>query len=481
MMAGISLEEITQACDEAFLVNTEASSSELRIAGISHDSRFVTQGDLFACIPGTQTDGHTHAAEALASGAAALLVERRLDYAVPQILVSDVRKVIGHVAATVYGNPSNSMTVVGVTGTAGKTTTVHALAQALEACGAQAGVIGTLDGGHTTPEAPEMQRALASMRDSAKEWVCVEVSSHGLDFGRVEGVQFAATVFTNPSAEHLDFHKDMEAYYQAKRRLFDKESQYAIVSIIDDWGKRLVTELRDLGHEGLVVVDPEMVQSPKLGADGSTFVWRGQQITSALLGKFNLLNLLVAGETLRAFGWDEDAIADGLQRVSPVKGRMEPVVVPDSGVAVVVDYSHKPQALAEALKAVRHLSDGRVWVVFGAGGERDAAKRPLMGEIAGTLADEVVVTSDNPRSESAEAIANDIVSGIGSQGAHCRVVLDRAEAIHLAISDAKIGDVVLIAGKGHETQQIIGEQRRPFDDVSVSNEALLSRIGSGAG
>ncbi|MDP7068684.1 MAG: UDP-N-acetylmuramoyl-L-alanyl-D-glutamate--2,6-diaminopimelate ligase [Acidimicrobiales bacterium] len=480
-MAGISLEEITQVCGEASLVNTEGSSSELRIVGISHDSRLVAEGDLFACIPGTRSDGHAHAAEALMGGAAALLVERRLEYAVPQILVSDVRKVIGPVAATVYGNPSNSMRVVGVTGTAGKTTTVHALAEALEACGAQAGVIGTLDGGHTTPEAPEMQRALASMRDSAKEWACVEVSSHGLDFGRVEGVEFAATVFTNLSAEHLDFHKDMEAYYQAKRRLFHKESQYAIISIIDDWGKRLVTELKGLGHEGLVVVDPEMVQSPKLEADGSTFVWRGHQIKSALLGKFNLLNLLIAGETLRAFGWDEDAIAQGLERVSPVKGRMEPVVVPDSGVAVVVDYSHKPQALAEALKAVRDLSGGRVWVVFGAGGERDAAKRPLMGEIAGTLADEIVITSDNPRSESAEAIAKDIVTGIGSGGTHYRVVLDRAEAIHLAIRDAEIGDIVLVAGKGHETHQIVGEQRRPFDDVSVSNEALLSRIGSSDG
>ena len=479
-MAGTSLEEIISACEGASLVNVADPLNILPVTGVAHDSREVNEGDLFACVAGFNHDGHQYADAALRSGASALLVERTLDHAVPQILVPNVREALGHASAVIYGQPSRTLKVLGVTGTAGKTTTVHALAKTLEACGEEAGVIGTLGGFHTTPEAPDLQRSLAAMRDANKDWVCLEVSSHGLEFGRVEGVNFAATVFTNLSPEHLDFHQDMEAYFQAKRRLFDFESPLAVVSISDAWGKRLASELREAGHQGLVVADPKLIENPKLEPGGSSFVWRGQEIKSLLLGAFNLVNLLVTAETLRALGWSQEAIAEGLQQVPPVRGRMEPVTVPESDLAVIVDYSHKPEALKEALKSVRELCDRRLWVVFGAGGDRDPLKRPLMGDIAGRLADEIVVTSDNPRSEIPEEIAKQIVSGIASERTSHRIVLDRAEAIHTAITEAEPGDLVLIAGKGHETHQVIGEQKLPFDDAVVSKDALIRRRESAA-
>ncbi len=479
-MPGTSLEEIISSCRGASLANLDDPANILRVTGVTHDSRKVTQGDLFACVTGVNDDGHQYADEAVRGGARALLVERKLENVVPQIVVPNVREALGPASSIIYGEPSKSLNVIGVTGTAGKTTTVHALAQTLEACGKEAGVIGTLSGIHTTPEAPDLQRSLAVMRDNKKEWACLEVSSHALEFGRVKAVNFAATVFTNLSPEHLDFHKDMEAYFQAKRRLFDSESPIAVVSTSDAWGKRLASELQGAGHQGLVIADPELIENPKLEPSGSSFVWRGQEVKSSFLGGFNLMNLLVTAETLRALGWQQEAIVDGLQQISPVKGRMEPVTVPDSDVAVIVDYSHKPEALKEALQSVRGLCDRRIWVVFGAGGDRDPSKRPLMGEIARQLADEIVVTSDNPRSEVPIEIAKEIAAGIAIGATPYRIVLDRAEAIHEAIAEALPGDLVLVAGKGHESYQIIGGQTLPFDDVSVSQDALTRRRESGA-
>lgn len=474
-MAGTSLEQIIIACQEASLANLEDPASSMQVTGITHDSREVNQGDLFACVTGVHYDGHQYADEAVRRGACALLVERKLEHAVPQIVVPNVRETLGPTSAIIYGEPSKTLKVVGVTGTAGKSTTVHALAQTLEACGTGAGVLGTLSGSYTTPEAPDLQRSLARMHADDKEWACLEVSSHALDFGRVKGVNFAATVFTNLSPEHLDFHKDMEAYFQAKRQLFDFECPVAVVSVSDTWGKRLASELQEIGHEGLVVVDPKLINNPKLELSGSSFVWRGQEIKSTFLGAFNLMNLLVAAETLRALGWQQEAIVEGMGQVSPVKGRMEPVAVPDSDLAVIVDYSHKPEALKQALHSARELCNRRLWVVFGAGGDRDPSKRPLMGDIARQLADEIIVTSDNPRSEVPIAIAKEIVAGVASGETPYRVVLDRAEAIDTAITEAQPGDLVLIAGKGHETHQIIGEQTLPFDDAAVSRDALMKR------
>ncbi|MCH2635831.1 MAG: UDP-N-acetylmuramoyl-L-alanyl-D-glutamate--2,6-diaminopimelate ligase [Acidimicrobiales bacterium] len=477
-MKRISLAEIAHQCPGARMVDGTATDEIVKISGVNHDSRSVGQGDLFACISGAEHDGHSYAIEAINGGAAALLVERELNLAIPQVVVPDVRKSIGFASAAVYGHPSKQMKVIGITGTAGKTTVAQALAQTLKACGESAGVIGTLEGSHTTPEAPEFQKKLSQMQSRGDEWVCVEVSSHGLEFGRVQGTEFAATVFTNLSPEHLDFHKDMEQYFLAKRRLFDHESGLAVVSVADKWGKRLVRELQEIGHQGLVAVEPSMVENPKLDVQRSSFIWRGHQIRTRLLGRFNLSNLLLVGETLKGLGLEEEMIASGLEKVEPVKGRMELVTTPGSEIAVIVDYSHKPEALAQALRTLRSVSSGHVWVVFGAGGDRDPQKRPLMGQIAAELADEIVVTSDNPRSEDPSDIAEQIVSGMDERSTGPKILLERAEAIQFAVNHAVTGDSVLIAGKGHETYQITGSEQRPFDDTKVAKEALLKRVGT---
>ena len=477
-MKRISLAEIAHQCPGARMVDGTATDEIVKISGVNHDSRSVGQGDLFACISGAEHDGHSYAIEAINGGAAALLVERELNLAIPQVVVPDVRKSIGFASAAVYGHPSKQMKVIGITGTAGKTTVAQALAQTLKACGESAGVIGTLEGSHTTPEAPEFQKKLSQMQSRGDEWVCVEVSSHGLEFGRVQGTEFAASVFTNLSPEHLDFHKDMEQYFLAKRRLFDQRSGLAVVSVADKWGKRLVRELQEIGHQGLVAVEPSMVENPKLDVQRSSFIWRGHQIRTRLLGRFNLSNLLLVGETLKGLGLEEEMVASGLEKVEPIKGRMELVTVPGSEIAVIVDYSHKPEALAQALRTLRTISSGHVWVVFGAGGDRDPQKRPLMGQIAAELADEVVVTSDNPRSEDASDIAKQIVSGMDEGSTGPKILLERAEAIQFAVNHAATGDSVLIAGKGHETYQITGTEQRPFDDTKVAQEALLKRVGT---
>jgi UDP-N-acetylmuramoyl-L-alanyl-D-glutamate--2,6-diaminopimelate ligase len=477
-MKRTSLAEIADQCPSALVVDPTATDEIVEVTGVNHDSRSVTQGDLFACISGAEHDGHTYATEAINGGAAALLVDRELNLAIPQIVVADVRKAIGFASAAVYGHPSKQMKVIGITGTAGKTTVAQALAQTLKACGESTGVIGTLEGNHTTPEAPEFQKKLSQMQSRGDEWVCVEVSSHGLEFGRVQGTEFAASVFTNLSPEHLDFHKDMERYFLAKRRLFDQGSGLAVVSVADEWGKRLSRELQEIGHQGLVVVEPNMVENPQLDVQRSSFIWRGKQIRTPLLGRFNLFNLLLVGETLKGLGLEEEMIASGLEKVEPVKGRMELVTSPGSEIAVIVDYSHKPEALAQALRTLRTISSGHVWVVFGAGGDRDPKKRPLMGQIAAELADQIVVTSDNPRSEDPSDIAKQIVSGMDQASTGPKILLERAEAIQFAVNHATTGDSVLIAGKGHETYQITGSQQLPFDDTEVVKEALLKRDGT---
>ena len=473
-MNGTSLTEIVAHSGGQLVGRPSSNSDRLRVFGISHDSRGVRNNDLFACIPGEKHDGHLYAAEAVKAGAAALLVERELDSAVPQIIVPDVRKALGPIAATINGHPSKHLKVVGVTGTAGKTTTAHALTQILRSCGLNATAIGTLDGARTTPEAPELQSSLAHLLDGGTDWVCMEVSSHGLELGRVDGTDFVAAMFTNLSPEHLDFHGDMDRYFAAKSTLFDERSQMAVVSIGDEWGRRLAHVLS--ASRDVVEVDPNLIQDPQITANGARFVWREKEITTPLIGYFNLLNLLLAAETLNALGFEPAAIARGLQLVDPVRGRMEPVLVAGSDLRVLVDYSHKPEALSQALKAARSIAAGRVWVVFGAGGDRDREKRPLMGEVANDLADEVIITSDNPRSENPSDIADEILVGAGAGSTKSRIILDRAEAIRSVIGEAKSGDLILVAGKGHETHQTIGAQRRPFDDALICQQALLQRV-----
>jgi UDP-N-acetylmuramoyl-L-alanyl-D-glutamate--2,6-diaminopimelate ligase len=476
-MTGASLADVVAQSGGQLLAQLPAETGEVRLSGVSHDSRVARNGDLFACISGEQHDGHLYATEALLAGASALLVERELDDAAPQVVVPNVRKALGPVAAAIYGEPSKHLKVVGVTGTAGKTTTTQALAEMLENCGESSSSMGTLDGQRTTPEAPELQRSFSRLLESGTDWACMEVSSHGLELGRVDGTHFAAALFTNLSPEHLDFHGNMEAYFRAKCRLFDERTEIAIVSVGDEWGKRLARELS--ASRDVVEVDSKLIQDPRVTANGATFTWRDHQIETTLVGYFNIINLLMAAETLNALRFDRTDIARGLRRVQPVRGRMEPVSIARSDVRVLVDYAHKPDALSEALKAARSITARKVWVVFGAGGDRDQGKRSVMGEIAAGLADEVVVTSDNPRSEDPADIANQIMVGTRSGKARSQIILDRADAIHLAIGEAVAGDLILVAGKGHERHQTIGDEQRPFDDVAVCEQALATRLEGG--
>jgi UDP-N-acetylmuramoyl-L-alanyl-D-glutamate--2,6-diaminopimelate ligase len=372
--------------------------------------------------------------------------------------------------------------VVGVTGTNGKTTTCALLAGIFEAQGWPTGVIGTLSGERTTPEAPVLQRRLAEMRDLGKAAIAMEVSSHSLDQHRVWGTQFAAGIFTNLSQDHLDYHGTMEAYFASKTLLFTGcDLSLAVVNRSGPWGARLVEMLAG-GQVPLVTFAPTDATEIALGRRSSSFSWQGGRLELQMMGTFNVANAVAAATTARELGASWDAIKAGLASVQPVRGRFEEV---DEGqpFTVLVDFAHTPAALAEALGAARDLANGpgqgpgRVIVVFGAGGERDRSKRPLMGAVASDLADVVVITSDNPRSEKPLSIIQE-VSG-GAHGAQPLIDPDRAGAIAVALATAQAGDVVLIAGKGHETGQDFGSHVEPFDDALVAREALRRRYCPG--
>jgi UDP-N-acetylmuramoyl-L-alanyl-D-glutamate--2,6-diaminopimelate ligase len=429
---------------------------------------------LFACVKGAVADGHEFAPDAVRRGAVATLCERRLDIGVPQVIVPSVRRALGPVSAAFWSHPSAAMKVVGVTGTNGKTTLCALLASIFDAAGWPAGVIGTLTGARTTPEAPILQRRLAELAEQGKRAVAIEVSSHALDQYRVGGTEFAAAVFTNLSQDHLDYHRTMENYFEAKALLFTREQvQVAVVNRADPWGARLVERL-SRGRLPVVTFSPEDATDVVLGQRRASFRWRGARFELDMGGRFNVANAVAAATVATELSVGGDAIAQGLATVPPVRGRFETV---DEGqpFSVLVDFAHTPAALAEALRAARELSvaPGRVIVVLGAGGDRDRTKRPLLGRVASQLADVVVVTSDNPRSEDPLAIIQEVASGV--QGQSPLVEADRAQAIVGAIGMAEAGDVVLVAGKGHETGQDFGSYIQPFDDVEVAGAALRSR------
>jgi len=443
---------------------------------LTHDSRLVEPGVGFACVRGATTDGHLFAQDAIAAGAAWLVVDTPLEVDVPQIVVGDVRATLGAAAAVVHGDPSARLTVVGVTGTAGKTTVTHALRDILAGAHRTCSVLGTLSGARTTPEATDVQRWLSRRLAAGDDAVAMEVSSHALELGRVDGVRFDVGVFTNLSPEHLDFHHTMDEYYAAKARLFDGRSAAAVVNAADSYGQRLLSSGIAAGTK-VLTFGPDDVSDVRLGPSGSEFAWRGHATATALIGRFNLLNLSAAGCAATALGIDETTVATGFSGVQPVRGRMEAVPARGSDITVVVDYSHKPDALRAALEAAREFASGDLWVVFGAGGDRDRAKRPLMGSVADELADHCVVTSDNPRTEDPDAIIEEIVAAMS----HPHIHVDRDAAIGAAILGARAGDVVVIAGKGHETHQTIGHDVRQFDDVEVARRHLAQRIDDPGG
>ena len=473
MTAAMRLEALIAALDLEAVIGDPAG---VEITSVTHDSRRVEPGALFCCLPGTRTDGHRHASEAASRGAVALLGQRRLGVDLPQVVVADPRLQMARAAATFWEHPSRRLEVVGVTGTNGKTTTTWLLQAVLEAAGRPTGVIGTLGGPRTTPEATELQATLAGMASAGVAAVAMEVSSHALAQARVEATWFTMAVFTNLSREHLDFHESMEDYFKVKARLFERGRSAAAVVNVDDPHGQLLLESADIPTRGFSLAE---VTDLDLGLESSSGTWRGQRLRVPLGGAANLSNALAAATAAVELGVDPDIVAEGLAGAPPVPGRYEHVVA-GQPFAVLVDYAHTPDALEQLLVAARSGTapadpPGRVVVVFGCGGDRDQEKRPLMGRAASALADLVVVTSDNPRSEEPRAIIDQVISGASGPG-EVRIEPDRRLAVRLALEAARTGDVVVVAGKGHETTQVTGGRSVEFDDRVVAREEL-ARLG----
>ncbi len=465
------------------------------ISGLAYRSSDVRDGALFFCVPGERADGHDFADDATRAGAAALVVERWLDIDGPaQVRVPSVRGAMGPMAAAFFGRPSERLSMIGITGTNGKTTTTYLLEGIHRRAGSVPGVIGTtgvrIDGvaepfDRTTPEAPDLQRLLANMVERGVGAVAMEVSSHGLAQHRVDGTVFGCAVFTNLSQDHLDFHGTMEEYLAAKARLFTPDlSVRGVVNVDDPAGRRVAAGAAvPVATFGLADDADVHATGVEIGQQGLRFNVGSLHIRSSLRGPFNVSNCLAAVAAARAMGIDDASIADGIEATSLVPGRLEPV---DAGqaFAVFVDYAHTEDSLENVLRAARALTAGRVLVAFGCGGDRDRGKRPLMGEAATSLADLAVVTSDNPRREDPMAIIEQILPGARQGGGAFVVEPDRRAAIRLAIAEARPGDVVVIAGKGHESGQEFADRTDPFDDRLVAREeleALLAGDEAGRG
>ena len=462
---------LTRLLADVEVVETRGPVDGVEIHAVDFDSRRARLGSLFCCVPGATTDGHDHAAEAVRGGAAALLCERFVAVDVPQARVpaGGVRPAMALASAAFFDHPSRHLATVGVTGTNGKTTVTQLVRSVLDTAGMPTGVVGTLTGERTTPEAPELQALLAGFRDAGRRAVAMEVSSHALTQHRVDGISFDVCAFTNLSHDHLDHHHSMEAYFAAKAGLFTPgRCRLAVVNVDDPWGERLAHQI-----EGVEVVPVRRSDASDiaLSVGSSSFRWRSHPVTLPMTGVFNVDNALLAAAVAIRLGVDEEAVVEGLRRAEAPAGRME-VVTAGPPFAVLVDYAHTPAGLGVALASARRLAgDGRVVCLFGCGGDRDPDKRPLMGEVAGRMADITVLTSDNPRSEDPLAIIDQVRGGV-PRDAELVVEPDRRSAIERAVALARPGDVVLLAGKGHETTQVVGGVALPFDDRTVAREAL---------
>ena len=463
--------------------------ADVEVRSLAYDDRGVRPGALFFCVPGFSRDGHEFAPEAVRAGATALVVERELGLGVPEVVVPSVRAVMAPAASRFFGDPTARVRTIGITGTNGKTTTAWLVRHLLEATGTQTGLLGTVAsvvGGErqpvvrTTPEAVDLQASLAEMEAAGDRACAMEVSSHALQLHRADAIHWAAAVFTNLSRDHLDFHGTMEEYFLAKRRLFQAEPGEAVVNLDDLYGRRLAAELGGAVGFGIESEAEWRATGVEGGLTGSRYRVLSPagelEVRSPLPGRFNVLNSLAALATVSELGADPRAAAAALAGFAAVPGRFEPVDE-GQGFAVLVDYAHTPDSLSNVLAAARELTEGRVIVVFGAGGDRDRGKRPQMGAIAARLADLAIVTSDNPRSEDPEAIIREILAGAGP-GAES--IVDRRAAIARAVEAAETGDVVVVAGKGHEQgQEFAGGRREPFDDVAVAREALRGATAVG--
>jgi UDP-N-acetylmuramoyl-L-alanyl-D-glutamate--2,6-diaminopimelate ligase len=447
------------------------------VTDISSDHRLVQTGDLFCCIRGESFDGHQFAHDAISRGAVALLVEQLIEglgQEVVQIRVSRVRDAIGWFAAAIYDHPARDLVVVGVTGTNGKTSTTSMIGDLLRGLGHSVMVFGTLSGERTTPEAIDMQQRLAQCRADGVSHVVMEVSSHALVQGRVFGTRFDVVAFTNLGQDHLDYHKTQEAYFAAKASLFRSVYADRAVVNIDDPHGLMIFDTTDVPVNSFGLSD---VTDVVVSARSSQFQWHDNMFRVPIGGAFTVMNLLAAVTVVNILGYSPSDIARACQNVQPIRGRFE-LVVGTNDFDVVVDYAHTPEGLEELLKTARTLTQGRLIVVFGCGGDRDRAKRPMMGQLAAGLADVVIVTSDNPRNEDPQVIIDEISAGITAPRAAVHHILDRRDAIHDAIHRARRGDIVVIAGKGHETTQEIAGVKAEFDDVQVAKSALLSVNGA---
>lgn len=462
-------------------VRIVGAAEGIAVTSVTHDSRTVTSGSLFACLRGTSFDGHDHVTEAIERGAAALLVDHELatGTGIVQLVVADTRVVLGPIAAAVHGHPSRAMTTVGITGTNGKTTIAQLIATIFRHHGWKTGVIGTIQGPRTTPEAPELQSMLESFRDEGAAAAVLEVSSHALALHRVDGTEFNAVVYSNLGRDHLDLHGSTEEYFRAKARLFQPSfSTLAVINVDDMHGRLLADTLADAHGMRVVTVTLDDICDIEVTSASHSYRWRGLAVTVPIGGRFNVSNSLIALVTAGELGVEPEVAIRALLAAEAVPGRFESVATAaEVGYTVIVDYAHTPDGLAEVLAAARAIGDqgGSVAVVFGAGGERDHDKRPEMGAVASRLADLVVVTSDNPRREDPTRIIGDILAGVDESGANVIVEVDRRRAIAEAIHRAGPGDVVVIAGKGHERTQDLGDQIVEFDDRVVARQLVGER------
>lgn len=462
--------------------------ADVEVDRLALDHRDVGPGTAFFCVRGLTRDGHEFAEQALRDGAAALVVDHRLELDLPQVVVADVRAAMAPAAAAIAGDPTASLRMVGITGTSGKTTTSYLAASLLApegdrpGCGL-VGTVATRVGGvereaiRTTPEAIDLQALFAAMLRAGDSSCVMEVSSHALALHRADSIHWDVAAFTNLGHDHLDFHDSVEDYFAAKRLLFEAavdEGAELIACVDDEFGRRIAAEFGAVSTVGLAAGAGLAATDIRQGLTASEFTASGIRFKVPLPGLFNVQNALVAIAVARALGLDDATISERLRSSAGVPGRFEPV---DCGqrFGVIVDYAHKPEALAAALSTAREIAAGnRVICVFGAGGDRDRAKRPLMGKVAAQAADLVLLTTDNPRSEDPAAILAEVAAG----APHAQQLLDRREAIEAAIAQARDGDVVVIAGKGHETyQEFAGGQIEAFDDREVAREALSARVG----
>lgn len=496
----MTLEELT----EGVVVKARGGEQRIPLRGLHYDSRKVEPGFLFVAVKGFTTDGHHYINDALARGAVAVVLEDKvlLPPGVSWVQVDDSRRALGFLAARFYNYPSRMVRLIGVTGTNGKTTTTHLIQALLEGVGKPTGLIGTianrlgdkvLPAAHTTPESLDLQELLKRFVGLGAQYVVMEVSSHALALHRVAGAEFDVAVFTNLSQDHLDFHRDMEEYFQAKARLFrnledgvKKGPKYAVINGDDVYGQRLkdLTPVPVITY-GLSPACHVRAVDIRLAANGAAcrLLWAGgeTELQLQLTGRFNIYNALAAFTVGLQEGLEPREIVTALSRVEGVSGRLEQVRQ-GQPFTVVIDYAHTPDGLENVLTAARQVTRGRLIVVFGCGGNRDRGKRPLMGKVAARLSDYLIITSDNPRNEDPEAIIADILPGVKEvPGIPYVVVVDRRQAIARALAMAREGDMVVIAGKGHETYQIVKGEILPFDDRQVAREELAALGYTGEG